>query len=146
MSQPPYNPNDPGNVPPQPPGGGPYMSGGPQGGGAQNFEEAKGFFGALFDLDFKNFVTIKFAKFIYIIVIAAVGLWGIFGWLVGSFTMMTESMFVGIIWLLLGWIPVLLGLIFARITLEFYVAMARTAQNTGAAHAELQRIRSMGGN
>lgn len=42
--------------------------------------------------------------------------------------------------LLLGWIPVLLGLICARITLEFYVVMARTAQNT---RAEPERIRSM---
>lgn len=141
--QPPYNPNDPGNIPPQSPGPNPYASGGSHGGGRPNTVEAKGFFAGLFDLSFTSFVTIKFAKFIYIIVMVAIGLWALFGWLIGSIVMMTQEPITGFLWLLLGWIPVLLALIFARITLEFYVAMARTAQNTGATRAELERIRGL---
>lgn len=87
-------------------------------------------------------MTLKFAKFIYIIIMVAIGLWAVFGWIIGSIVMMTREPFVGLLGLLLGWIPMLLGLIFARITLEFYVAMARTAQNTGATRVELERIRS----
>lgn len=140
--QPPNYPNGPGNIPPQSPGQPPYQSNGPQG-GDPNSVEAKGFFAGLFDLSFQSFVTIKFAKFIYLIVMIAIGLWALFGWIISAIVMMTQEPIAGVLWLLLGWIPVLLGLIFARITLEFYVAMARTAQNTGAARVELERIRTM---
>ena len=144
--QPPHNPNDPGHIPPQPPGG--YQQPGPSGaqrGPSVNSVEAKGFFAGLFDFSFQSFVTLKFAKFIYIIIMIAIGLWALFGWIIGSIVLMTQEPLVGILGLLLGWIPMLLGLIFARITLEFYVAMARTAQNTGATRVELERIRSMNG-
>jgi len=143
--QPPHN--NPGNVPPQSPGGG-YPQPGPggaQGGPSSNSVEAKGFFAGLFDFSFQTFVTLKFAKFIYIIVMVVIGLWALFGWLIGSIVLMTQEPLVGLLSLLLGWIPMLLALIFARLMLEFYVAMARTAQNTAGTRVELERIRSMNG-
>lgn len=140
--QPPHNPNDPGYIPPQPPGGQPQPGpSGPQ----TNTVEAKGFFAGLFDFSFQTFVTLKFAKFIYIIVMVFIGLWALFGWLIGSIVVMTQEPLVGLLGLLLGWIPMLLVLIFARLTLEFYVAMARTAQNTAGTRIELERIRSING-
>jgi|SRR5690625_4314194 len=143
--QPPHN--NPGNVPPQSPGGG-YPQPGPGGaqrGPSSNSVEAKGFFAGLFDFSFQTFVTLKFAKFIYIIVMVVIGLWALFGWLIGSIVLMTQEPLVGLLSLLLGWIPMLLALIFARLMLEFYVAMARTAQNTAGTRVELERIRSMNG-
>src|SRR5690625_7442030 len=71
-----------------------------------------------------------------------IGLWALFGWLIGSIVLMTQEPLVGLLSLLLGWIPMLLALIFARLMLEFYVAMARTAQNTAGTRVELERIRS----
>ncbi len=136
--QPPHNPNDPGYIPPQPPGG-------PQRGPSTNAVEAKGFFAGLFDFSFQSFVTLKFAKLIYIIMMVVIGLWALFGWLIGSIVLMTQEPLVGLLGLLLGWIPMLLVLILARITLEFYVAMARTAQNTAGTRVELERIRSLNG-
>ncbi len=144
--QPPHNPNDPGYIPPQPPGGQPQPGpSGPQRGPQTNTVEAKGFFAGLFDFSFQTFVTLKFAKFIYIIVMVFIGLWALFGWLIGSIVVMTQEPLVGLLGLLLGWIPMLLVLIFARLTLEFYVAMARTAQNTAGTRMELERIRSING-
>ena len=84
--QPPYNPSDPGYIPPQPPTGGyPQQpgAGGPRRGPGVSSMEAKGFFAGLFDFNFQSFVTLKFAKFIYIIIMIVIGLWAIFGWLVG---------------------------------------------------------------
>jgi len=144
--QPPHDPNNPGYIPPQPPGGSQQPGqGGSQRGSNVNSAEAKGFFAGLFDLSFQSFVTLKFAKFIYIIVMVVIALWALFGWLIGSIILMTQEPLMGLLGLLLGWIPMLLALIFARITLEFYVAMARTAQNTSASRVELERIRSMNG-
>ena len=135
--QPPYNPNDPGYNNPG------YAA--PQSGPSTNSVEAKGFFAGLFDFSFQTFVTLKFARFIYIIIMIVIGLWAIFGWLIGSIVLMTQEPLVGLLGLLLGWIPMLLGLIFARLMLEFYVAMARTAQNTAGTRVELERLRTMNG-
>lgn len=117
MTQPPpTGPNDPGsNLPPQPPGGQPYPgAGGPQRGPNFSSAEAKGFFSSLFDLSFQSFVTLKFAKFIYIIIMIVIGLWAIFGWLIGSIVLITQEPLLGLLGLLLGWIPMLLGLILDR--------------------------------
>lgn len=110
-------------LPPQPNSGAPVPPWeSPQQAGA----EAQGFFRALFDFSFTQFVTLKFAKFIYVLLIVALAL----SWLsaiIGGFTVHPG---VGIGALLLGWIPLLIALIFYRMAIEFVVATIRTAQNT----------------
>src|SRR5690625_7680026 len=100
--QPPHN--NPGNVPPQSPGGG-YPQPGPGGaqrGPSSKSVEAKGFFAGLFDFSFQKFVTLKFAKFIYIIVMVVIGLWELFGWLMGSFGLMKQGTRGGLCAVMLG--------------------------------------------
>ncbi|MEE6272886.1 DUF4282 domain-containing protein [Georgenia wangjunii] len=124
--QPPQPPPGPPAGPP-PPGGGygaaPWNAPSPQ--GAPGASE-KGFFGALFDLSFKSFVTLSFAKVIYVIAIVVVGVLWLFATIVGFL----DSPGAGLAALLLGWIPALVYIVLIRVSLEFAVAMVRTAQNT----------------
>lgn len=121
QQQPPHYPQ-PGQQPPQ---------------GQATAAEAKGFFGALFDFSFDSFVTIKFIKFIYVLSIAFLVLLWLF------------YVVVGFVWdpgagaaaLLLGWIPVILYVIWIRVVLEFLVSTVRTAQNTSAMREDFRGLR-----
>ncbi|WP_010525474.1 DUF4282 domain-containing protein [Nesterenkonia sp. F] len=102
-----------------------------------NAVEAKGFFGALFDFSFQSFVTVKFATFIYIVLLVFL----VLGWLfmvIGGFVADT---WVGVLALLLGWIPAVIYLILIRVMLEFYIAMIRTSQNTAGTRIEIESLR-----
>lgn len=94
--------------------------------------DTKGFFGALFDTNFENFITIKFAKFIYIFVmVLGAAAWVI--WLLLALYSFTEDAGTGFLALLavivLG-IPLLLFyVVMVRLQIEFIVAAVRTAQN-----------------
>lgn len=90
-----------------------------------------GFLGALVDLTFRHFVTVKFAAFIYIVNIAQVVL-AYLGFIIAGFVVGVgiEMAWLGIVVLLFGWIPAILNIIWVRISLEFIVAAIRTAQNT----------------
>lgn len=94
--------------------------------GAPERSADSGFISALFDLSFNKFVTLTFAKVIYVIAIVLVALFYIIAVLVGF----SESAGIGVFFLLLGWIPALFYIVIARVSLEFAVAMIRTAQNT----------------
>lgn len=109
---------------------------GASGAGGQS-PDAMGFFAALFDFDFKSFVTLKFAKFIYILLIVLLAL----GWLIYTVIGFIADPWLGIAALLLGWIPAFLWLVLARVSLEFYIAMIRTSQNTAATTAEVAQLR-----
>lgn len=85
-----------------------------------------GFFQALFDLTFKNFVTIRFAGVIYVVGMVAL----VVAWLIMTIASFTQSAGVGLLFFLLGAIVTFLYIVLFRVTLEFYVAMVRTAQNT----------------
>lgn len=104
---------------------------------ASNQVDAKGFFAALFDFSFRSFITISFAKVIYaiLIVIATAS------WLLPALSAMTESVGLGFLLLLLGWIPGLILLILYRIGLEVMVSMVRTSQNTAATREEIELLR-----
>lgn len=104
---------------------------------ANNKVDAKGFFAALFDFSFRSFITISFAKVIYAIlmVIAAAS------WLLPALSAMTESVGLGFVLLLLGWIPGLILLVLYRIGLEVMVSMVRTSQNTAATREEIELLR-----
>uniref|UniRef100_UPI00358DB92F DUF4282 domain-containing protein n=1 Tax=Corynebacterium cystitidis TaxID=35757 RepID=UPI00358DB92F len=88
----------------------------------------------MFDFSFTQFVTIKFVKIIYIIFIimhAFLWLFMILAGLAGfadSFGLGLLGLLGGIIF---GGILFIIGVIGARVALEFYVSMVRTAQNTG---------------
>lgn len=100
----------------------------------QTVQDSKGFFGALFDFNFDNFVSVKYAKFIYILAIILAGLALLLGWLFPAIAMFSESAGLGLTMLLLGWIPIaviaLFQLIFIRMFLEFVIASVKTADNT----------------
>ena len=95
-----------------------------------------GFFSALFDLDFEQFVSVKYAKFIYTLLLLLIGLALVFLWLIPAVTAFSEGIVIGFAVLLLGWIPVavvgLFQLIVVRILLEFVIATVRTSENTSA--------------
>lgn len=95
---------------------------------------SKGFVGALFDINFDNFIALKFAKFIYILVIVLAAVTMFFGWIVPVFVVFSESVGLGMLTLLLGWIPAalfsLFQLIAIRLFLEFVVATIKTSENT----------------
>ncbi|GAA3281102.1 DUF4282 domain-containing protein [Nesterenkonia halobia] len=102
-----------------------------------NAAEAKGFFGALFDFSFQSFITVKFATLIYMVLLVFLAL----GWLfmiIGGFA--TDA-WVGVLALLLGWIPAVIYLILIRVMLEFYIAMIRTSQNTAGTRMEIEALR-----
>jgi hypothetical protein len=96
--------------------------------------QGKGFFSALFDFSFDNFVAVKFARVIYIIAVILAAATLLFGWLLPSLAMFGESFFGGIALLLFAWIPVgliaLVQLVFIRVFLEFVISSVKTAENT----------------
>lgn len=130
MTQPPGTPDSSGQQPPE--GQHPQQSR-----QQSNAAEAKGFFGALFDFSFQSFITVKFATFIYMVLLVFLAL----GWLfmvIGGFV--TDT-WVGVLALLLGWIPAVIYLILIRVMLEFYIAMIRTSQNTAGTRMEIESLR-----
>ncbi|MBP1326916.1 hypothetical protein JOF28_002148 [Leucobacter exalbidus] len=111
-----------------------------------------GFFRSLFDLSFaaERSVTTGFVKVIYLIFVILLGL----GW-IGTVVMMfilggiasaassafggggePAYMMFGVLWLVFGWIPGFISVIFVRIGLELVTAQIRTSQHT----AELVRL------
>lgn len=85
-----------------------------------------GFFSNLFELTFSRFVTLTFAKVIYVIAIVLIVLYWLFAIVLGF----SAHWAVGLPILLLGWIPALFYIILTRVGLELAVAMVRTAENT----------------
>lgn len=105
--------------------------------------EDRGVFAFLFDMSVDSFVTIKFTKFIFLILmIVLVAMSLIFGWLVPAFSMMgTDAAPFGILWLLFGWIFPVIQLVLFRVVLELFIATIRTAQNTAGTRQEIQKLR-----
>lgn len=137
-NQPQHHPEyDPYGAGPQP--GYPPPGPGQGGGHTPTNAESKGFFGALFDLSFRSFVTIKFASFIYVLLMVVIGL----AWLVLTIAgFVSENALAGVLMLVLGGIVALVYLILVRIVLEFQIAMIRTAQNTAATRQEVEALRA----
>lgn len=131
MAQPPNSGNW--EQPQQPQGG---YGGQPRQGGP----DAAGFFKAMFDFSFKSFVTAKFAAVIYAIALLLIGVGTVIG-IVVAFIAMTEEPLGGFFALLMVLLLAPFYLILVRLTLELYVSMIRTAQNTAATKAELEYLR-----
>lgn len=97
----------------------------------------------MFDFSFRSFITLSFAKVIFVIAIVLAGLWWLFA-IISGFGMggIQEALspfgsgrgggtvIFGVMALLFGWIPPAIFLILVRLGLEFSVATIRTAQNT----------------
>ncbi len=82
-------------------------------------------FGALFDLGFNSFATPVVIKVLYVLGLVVVGL-GYLGFVVTAFA---TGVGYGLLVLLLGAVVALFYLIFLRVTLEFYFAVVRMAED-----------------
>lgn len=102
--------------------------------------DTTGFFKALFDFSFKSFVTIKFAAIIYGIALLLIGIFTLIG-IIMAFVTMTQEPLPGFLILVLVVVLAPFYLLLVRLTLELYVAMIRTAQNTAATKSELENLR-----
>ena len=92
-----------------------------------------GFFQALFDFSFSRFITIDFAKVIYAIFLGLIALaWaaGLIASLIGFSEGVGEGFLGLIVYLIVGTALALFATVGARLSLEFYVATVKTAQNT----------------
>lgn len=141
---PPPPPPSPDQGPPPgasgPPSAGPGPQPGPSGGaggfdGRQLKDQGTGFFKALFDLKFENFVALKFSAVVYVLYIAYFGLIWLGFVVLGIIIVSQGAGAAGVLFLLaaifLGWIPALLCVLLVRVVIEFLVAGIRTAINTG---------------
>lgn len=109
-----------------PAGGAPYgQPGGQPGGPPAQDTSASGFFGALFDFSFNEFITPKVVKFVYIL--ATIGL--ALGYLVFLIAGFNQGVLSGLVVLIGGAIAVVIYLALIRMTLEFYLAIVRMSED-----------------
>ncbi len=103
--------------PPDAPGGGSPFAGGAAG---------KSFFLKLFDLSFREFVTPAVIKVLYVLAIVGV----VFAWLVLAISGFRQSVGLGLFLLfVIGPLYALFLLILARVSMEFYIAVIRIAED-----------------
>lgn len=88
--------------------------------------DGKSFFAALFDFNFKSFVTTKIIKVVYIVVTAAVGL-GVLFFIISALVTRSPLAIIGA--LILGPLIGLIYLALARMTLELYYAVIRLSED-----------------
>ena len=88
-------------------------------------QPSAGFFGALFDFTFSNFVTPILIKAIYVIALVVLVLVWI-GAVIGGFS---SSVGTGLAALIIGPIILVLYLAFIRMTLEIYLAIVRMSED-----------------
>lgn len=106
---------------PPPPAGEPY----PAPGGATQSTDAAGFFRALFDFSFTEFITPKVVKFVYVLATIAL----VLGWLAFVVTGFAQSPLLGLFFLVIGALVVIVYLALIRMTLEFYLALVRMSED-----------------
>ena len=89
-------------------------------------ETQKGFFRALFDLSFSDFITTRLIKVLYVIAIVLAG----FAALAVIVSGFTQGVGMGILFLILSPIVFFLYVIMARVWLEIIIVVFRIAENT----------------
>ena len=92
--------------------------------------EDKGFFGALFDLSFSEFVTIKFIRILYIIFLILIAIGLISGIIGGFISMFTDSFWSGLWKIIVAPIGAIISVVLTRIWLEVLAVVFRIAENT----------------
>lgn len=107
--------------------------------------EHKGFFAALFDFSFSHFITLKFAKLIYILAVALNAVFMFFV-VIGALTFVFDDYYgffsgllIFIFAILAAAVSALLNVIFLRIGLELAVSVIRLAQNSTDIKNKLNR-------
>jgi len=89
-------------------------------------DEAKGFFGKLFDLSLKTYITPSIVRVLYVITMVI----SVIVWIILIISGFHVNVGVGILAIVLGWIVGLLVLVLFRLSFEVSLAMIRTAENT----------------
>ena len=92
--------------------------------------EDKGFFGALFDMSFSEFVTIKFIRILYIILLLIIAIAFVLAIIAGFVSMFTNSFWSGLWQILLAPVGAIISVVLTRIWLEVLVVVFRIAENT----------------
>ena len=98
--------------------------------------ETKGFFRSLFDLSFSSLVTPRIIKIIYVITLIGIGLTALL-FIIAAFNQ--NSGFGALMLLIIAPILSLFYIVYARVFLEFFIAIFRLAE-TNAALVSLKRI------
>ncbi len=98
--------------------------------------ESKGFFGSLFDMSFSSLVTPKIIKVIYVLTLIAIALLAIL-FTISAFS--TSSGLGAVTLLIIAPILSLFYIVYARVFLEFFIAIFRVAE-TNAELVSLKRI------
>ena len=96
---------------------------------SSHMSEGKGFFERLLDFSFEHFIAKKYAKLLYgmhLLLGLIVATWYVFN----GFQAGTSQ---GLLTLLLSVVAYFLWIVYVRVTLEFLVAMFRTAENIARA-------------
>ena len=111
--------------PPPPPPGAP--TGGPSGMSSipDPTSEGAGFFTALFDFSFTNFVTPILVRFVYLLATVAL----VASWLIFVIVGFTQNVGTGLAALILGPIFVIIYLAVIRMTLDFYLSVVRMSED-----------------
>lgn len=147
-------PSPAGSTPPEPnPSGGAWGSGptqptpsfggppppGPTGPGQSVQDMSKGLLGSLFDFSFRHFATPHIVRIVYVLVTVALGIAGI-GMLITALGMMgNRQAGAGFALLILTPILMLIYLALARMTMELYIAVCRTAEEASRIRDLLER-------
>ena len=88
--------------------------------------QQKGFFAALFDLSFSEFITTKLIKVLYILLLVLIAI----GYVVAVITGFADSFGQGLLMLVVGAIGAFLYVILARVWMEIIIVLFRIAENT----------------
>lgn len=152
MTNPPEYPHDPSQQPygqqpqqPQQPQSGGYPSGQyyqqpgvppqqPAGGYAQPAPSSgAGFFGALFDFSFREFVTTRIIKIVYILWLVMIA-FGFLGGLVSAISVMGQDYlgFIGFLMLVGTFVGTAIAVLLSRITLELLIVVFRISEDLSA--------------
>ena len=97
---------------------------------------ASSFFGGLFDFGFTRFITLSFLKFIYVLVVAVMGL-ALLVVIVAGFA---AGPLPGVLALILGPVVALLYLIWIRMGMEFLAVVFRMAGDIHAMRVRQQTL------
>ncbi len=89
--------------------------------------QEKGFFGSLFDIGFRSFVTTKIISVLFVISIILSALY-VLGFVVAGFV--SDEPAAGVVFLILSPIFFFLLVLYARVVLEFVVVVFRIYENT----------------
>ncbi len=99
--------------------------------------EGKGFFGALFDFSFSEFVTTKLIKLLYLLSLIFIGIGFVVAFIAGFVSIFTEGFFQGLLAIVFSPIIALIWVILARVWMELIIVIFRIAENT----TELVRLK-----